>query len=247
MQTLHIIPASGTPTAPFRRSSSVRPTTALGNQPLATTAQKALALWALNNCALDWRQTDGIRKRIQQPELPLAELLQIQEQLVGNIHEAELDAKCRLRQNIAEQLHERRDLYTEKWFGKQLADSALPSLLEEDTSWRKLERVYLQTNASTDLWMRCRHLVEEAIADADKLRAQLRRDARDPALTMAEERNAICQQALELLAATQRHGDDHAVRQEMRQLYETIQDSADPRQLVITMARAFEALVGNCA
>ncbi len=64
---------------------------------------------------------------------------------------------------------------------------------------------------------------------------------RDPGLQLEEEKDMVCRLLVQILAEAEEPGE-YAMLRSMRQLYEVIQDSDSPKQLLATLSKTLAAV-----
>ncbi len=249
MQTFQIVDAAGNSAhTPFNtslfspRALAATQLAASPNAQPVLQCQLASMRWMLENSRIDWRQRASLRESLDSLAT-VGAANQFQEYLMQAIEQADTREKDELRRRIAQTIKQNSDFFSETWYGREEVSCCWHHVTSAQTTWLRLHEDYTRLRQAVEVWGKTRHLVEKALVDADKLQAQLRREARARALNLEEEKDTICRLAVELLAAAQHPASDYPVQQAMRQLYEVVQDSDEPKQLVTTMSRAFEALL----
>jgi hypothetical protein len=243
MQPFFVHPAATTPTSLFSPRTLASTQLAVGPdvQPVSQ-CQLASMRWMLENSRIDWRQRASLRQALD--SLATVEAAsRFQEHLMQAIEQADIREKDELRRRIALIIKHNPDFFSDTWYGREEVSCCWHNVTSAQTTWQRLHEDYTRLRQAMEVWGKTKHLVEKALVDADRLQTQLRREARDPTLNLEEEKDLVCRLAVELLAAAQHPASDYPVQQAMRQLYEVVQDSDEPKQLVTTISRAFEALL----
>jgi hypothetical protein len=242
MKTFQILDAVGNSArAPFNLSRPVTislPTTRSEDDGATVQAVRDAIECILEDSILGMQ--DGKYYAVLRQHLTLAQLLQVQQQLMQEVTAAKAARKDVLRREIAQTISESPKLFNDTWYGQQEKRSLCSVVTDRNATWRQLDRARTEAEKAQQVWDRCQHLVEYAIGEGEEIQVALRRAARDPNMTPADEVAIVRDLASKLFCPDR--NPELPVYRTFRRIYDMLMDSHTPAHLLDAMRQVISPL-----